>query len=171
VCVITLGFVVFLIKRTPLCLEVEDVEISILGHQMDKSCLQVTHTMGEGAIFTIVTLVNVLPEMSAELSLILLHMVQPFHPVVSIWAIILKRTSISLSLITQISLTLSQFSALIFYSVVKPTMLVVVLIRKVAGINLELIQVQMLDNITPSINILERLNNFKYAIGVTLMGF
>jgi hypothetical protein len=45
--VITLGLVVFFVEGTPLSLEIEHVEISILSHQMDYSCFDITDGVSE----------------------------------------------------------------------------------------------------------------------------
>lgn len=51
-----LRFVVLLIEGTPLCLEVEHVEVGILGHLVDQPCLQLLSTMRKRAIVTVFAL-------------------------------------------------------------------------------------------------------------------
>ena len=51
----TLGFVMLLIEGTPLCLEVEHVEVTVLLHLMDQSSFKVLGAMSERAVVTILT--------------------------------------------------------------------------------------------------------------------
>ena len=52
----TLGFVVLLVEGTPLRLEVEHVEVTVLLHLMNQSSFEVFGAMGKRAVVTILTL-------------------------------------------------------------------------------------------------------------------
>ena len=93
--IFTLGFVVFLIVGTPLGLEIEHVEVSILKHEVDDSGPDIRDSMGEGAIVTVLAILNMSREFRTEFCFIFLNMIQPFNSVVCQWAQIFVRTFIS----------------------------------------------------------------------------
>lgn len=83
VSIVALSFVMFLIEWTPFSLEVEHIEICIFLQKMDDPGLNIFHGMSKGAVFSILTLVDVFGELCAELSLVLLDMVKSLHSVMS----------------------------------------------------------------------------------------
>ena len=126
--IVTLRLVVFFIKWTPLSLEVEYIEISVFRHQMNKSCLQVTHTMSKRAVFPIVTFINILPEVCAEFSLVFFDVVKSFYSVVCIRTIVLLGTGIGFCFVAQISFTFSYFPPFVLNSVIESAVFVVMLV-------------------------------------------
>jgi hypothetical protein len=81
--IVTLCFVMFFIKGTPFSLKVEHIEVSIFLHEMNNSCLYVSHRMSKGAIVSVFTVVEILREFRAELGLVFLDVIQPFNFIVS----------------------------------------------------------------------------------------
>ena len=81
--VVTLSLVMFLVEWAPLSLEVEHVEIGILLHKVDYSCLNISHRVSEGAVLSIVAVCQVLRELGAELGLVLLYVIESLHSVMS----------------------------------------------------------------------------------------
>jgi hypothetical protein len=77
----TLSFVMFLIERTPLGLEVKQIEISIFFHLVDQPSLQFFRRMCKRAIVSILAFIEVFGVLCAILRLVFLWMVHRLHSV------------------------------------------------------------------------------------------
>ncbi len=89
-----LRLIMILVHGTPLCLEEEQEEVHVLGQVLDQSHLEIVVAMGEGAVVAIVALVGVVAEVEAELSFVLLLVIEPLGPVMGTVASIVLRTSV-----------------------------------------------------------------------------
>ena len=81
-----LRFIVVVVIRTPFSFKEKNIEIKILIHweeMMDKAHLNIFHRMSKRAIFTILTLLDLIGETVTEFRLVFIFVVQPFHSVVS----------------------------------------------------------------------------------------
>lgn len=81
VSVVALSFVVLFVKRTPLGLEIEHVKIFIFLHKVYDSRFDISNGVSKGTKLAILTLAQLLGELSAKLSFVLFKMVESFHPV------------------------------------------------------------------------------------------
>lgn len=110
--VYTLRFVMFLVEWAPLSLEVKHVEVEIwlaativvmqsfvwiCNHLVDQTHLDIFNRVSETAKVAVLTLADLVRVEVAELSLVLVTVVESFHPIVSSFATIVLWTSISLS--------------------------------------------------------------------------
>ena len=71
----TLCLVMLFVEGTPLCLEIEQIEISIFFHLVDKPSFQLLRGVCERAIVSIFTLIQVLGVLRTILGLVLLRVV------------------------------------------------------------------------------------------------
>ena len=67
VCINTLSLIMFLIKRTPLSLEVKHIEIAIFLHLVNQPGFKVLGAVSEGAVVTVLALAQVLGVLRAVL--------------------------------------------------------------------------------------------------------
>jgi hypothetical protein len=100
--VVTQCLVVVIVEGTPFCFEIKHEEVSIFAHYMDQPALNVAHRMSKRTVLPIVALVQHMREVSAELSLVLLNVVQSFHSIMSQSALVLVRTNICFCFFTQV---------------------------------------------------------------------
>jgi len=90
--IITLGLVVFIVEGTPFSLEVEHVEVGVFVHFVDDPGLDVVGGVGEGAVFSVIALVEGVGVAGAELGLVLLNVVEPLHSIMSQGTFIFEST-------------------------------------------------------------------------------
>ena len=83
VCVYALGLVVFLAEGTPLGLKVEHVEVIVLLELVYHSGLELSMTVRERAVVSILALLDVLWVLGTISSFILFNVVEPLNSVVS----------------------------------------------------------------------------------------
>ena len=137
-----LSLVVLLVVWTPLGLEVEHVEVSVLLHLVDESHSQLLGAVSERAVVTVLALVEVLGVVGAVLGLVLLWMVHALHSVVRPEALFAVRAVVCfvevanvwsveqrfLSPVEAIDVGEVQFSSLVLVGVEVAAVLVVVLL-------------------------------------------
>lgn len=93
VCILALVSLVVLalvIEGTPNCLEVEHVEVRVLLHFVQDVNAELVFRVSERAQITELTALNTVRVSIAELALVLLGMIEVFHPVVCLRAVILE---------------------------------------------------------------------------------
>jgi len=139
VSVVTLGLIVLLVERAPLSLEVEHIEVGIFLHKVNDPCLNVPHRVCKGAVFAVLTVVEVLWEFGAKLGLVFFNVVQPLNPIVSKLASFLKCTLFSLCVLAKIWTVVSMLPSLVFHRVEESAVLMVVLVLYGTGVDLELV--------------------------------
>lgn len=81
--IVTLSFVVFLIKRTPFSFKVKHIEVSIFLHEMNYPSFNVLNGVSEGTVLPVFTILKVFRELSAKLCFILLYMIQSLNSIMS----------------------------------------------------------------------------------------
>lgn len=80
--VVTLSFVMFFVKRTPFCLEIELIKISIFLHKVNYPSLYVSLRMRKRAVLSILTVSQLLWELSTKFGLVLFNVIKSFDSVV-----------------------------------------------------------------------------------------
>lgn len=98
-CINALSFVMLLVKRAPLSLEVKEVEIGIFFHLMDQSSLELFSGMRERAIVAVLAFVQVFGVFGAILRLVFLRMVNRLYSVKRhLYSLVLRLISIFIPL-------------------------------------------------------------------------
>ncbi len=115
--IVTLSFVVFLVKWTPFSLEIKHVEVLVLGHIMNDSSLDILLWVCEWTKISVLTLMKFFGVSCAKLGLIFLFVVESFHSIVRKWAFVWLRTLICLLVVAYLWIVGVLSSTLVFYRV------------------------------------------------------
>ena len=100
--IVALSFIVLFVEGTPLSLKIEHVEVSILLHEVDNPCLDVSPGVSERAVVTVLAVMQKFGELCAEFSFVLFNMVQSFNFTVCKWTSIFAATFVSLLVLAKI---------------------------------------------------------------------
>ena len=87
---VSLVVLALVIEGTPDCLEVEHVEVRVLLHFVQDVNAELVFRVSERAQITELTALNTMRVSIAELALVLLGMIEVFHPVACLRAVILE---------------------------------------------------------------------------------
>lgn len=140
----TLCFIMFVIQRTPFCLEIVHVKVGIPGHQVNQPSFYIQFSVRERTKVTIFAILRVF--LGAVFCLILFYMIQSFNPVVCINAPLSSNWAdfIILLLITHVRAVEVSLSPHVNIRVVVPTVFVVVLLNVRTLFKFKFIKLQVL---------------------------
>ena len=92
----------FLIEWTPHCLKVEHVEVIVFLHVVQHVDAELLLRVGKSAEIAKLAAVDLVGPLFAELGLVLLRVIEVFHSVVGLGAVILQGTSVGLCELAQL---------------------------------------------------------------------
>mmetsp|Transcript_7054 Transcript_7054/g.5302 ORF Transcript_7054/g.5302 Transcript_7054/m.5302 type:complete len:284 (-) Transcript_7054:950-1801(-) len=164
--VVALGLVVFLVEGAPFGLEVEHVEVGVLLHEVDYPRLYVLHRVRKRTVLTVLALRQHTRELCAELSLVLLYVVQSLHLVVCEWAVVLKLARVCIFVFASLRGVESfVLSASVLQSVEEGALLMYVVVVLAALLHLELFQVQVPNHLS----VYRLVDDDKYAFDLAVL--
>ena len=114
-----------LIERTPHCFKVEHVEVIVLLHVVQHVNAEFLLCVCESAEIAKLAAVHLVRPLFAELGLVLLGVIEIFHPVVGLGTVILQGTSVCLCKLAQLRRVRPQGSSPILFMIVDTLFLVV----------------------------------------------